>query len=1279
MIFEVTPAHIEALSDADLRTLIGYLAEQEITRAGYSASCVTYGGHQNAADGGIDVRSNVGGGNIAGYIPRPQTGFQVKAEDMAAADIGREMCPGGALRASITALREAGGAYIIVSSTGSVSDTALSKRRNAMARAVADTPAAAGLHLDFYDRRRVASWVNQHPGLIPWVRSRVGLPLSGWRPFEDWSSSPGAADEAYLTDDHVRLVSTRLKDTNGLSAIDGINKVREILSQPKGSVRLVGLSGVGKTRLVQALFDETLGADALDKRLAVYTDLADGPDPVPQELQAHIHNLDQRCILIIDNCGIDLHRKLVARMKNAKSGVSLITIEYDISDNEPENTDTFKLEPSSSEIIEKIIARRYPQLTNSEIRTIANFSEGNSRVALALAETAQDGESLANLQDSDLIERLFRQNRQDNPALLRAAKVCSLVYSFDGETLEGDEAELPLLAALAEQTVSEFHGHVAELHRRQLVQKRSKWRALLPHALAHKLAKQALQDIPAQTLSQKLSDIAPERLLKSFSRRLGCLHESPEAQAIVGQWLGSGGRLENVESLSDLDIVLLDNVAPVNPDAVMTAIRSAAKRSADFFSDSNPHRRETVDLLRSLAYDAQTFDEAVGCIAKLARVVTESNNTGEAINVFKSMFYIYLSGTHAPPQQRAGFLMKLARGDNEAHAMVLSALDAMLECSHFSSGYGFEFGTRKRDYGYHPNTRAEINDWYKTTFAFAQNLAQLPAYRDEVRKMVASQLRHLAPDTGLTDELVALSDSFASDGGWPEGWAGARAAARAAKKAKRKDDAGKFEALAKRLEPNSIHQRISSYVLPEQWGALDIAEIDFEDSKRFEKAHKQVELVCAGIGKELAADLRALADHLPMMLQSSSMRVSTVAAEVGRATTAPQDAWNIIKTAVTTPDVESKGFAFPAHFLLGLAEQNKVLADAYLDEALASPAFHPSFVYMQSVVGVDARGCDRIVEASKLESVPTHTFGTLGYGRACDDLDGASFKRVVLAFAPREGGVAVALDVLRMRLLLSEDKKKPLDPDVRALGRELVAMSSFEKRRQNDGRTLAVIARACLVSPADDALAEKLCAKLLDAIGRWKVSPYDYSELVTELGGLFPHAVLNVLVERGTEVTEGRRGMFTSFREHRPCPLRKISDDVLLDWARERPETRFHQLAQVIRPWRSADKNVQEGPVDEETGPLRWTNAALRVLHEAPEPEAVLSEFIERFRPSGWSGSLAGILASRLPLIERLTSDPNSVIAEAAKKAVVTFNEQIERTREREAREDRQRDERFEW
>jgi hypothetical protein len=56
VIFEVTPEHIEVLSDSDLRTLVGYLAEQEAIRFGYSPSSVTCGGHQSAKDGGVDVR-----------------------------------------------------------------------------------------------------------------------------------------------------------------------------------------------------------------------------------------------------------------------------------------------------------------------------------------------------------------------------------------------------------------------------------------------------------------------------------------------------------------------------------------------------------------------------------------------------------------------------------------------------------------------------------------------------------------------------------------------------------------------------------------------------------------------------------------------------------------------------------------------------------------------------------------------------------------------------------------------------------------------------------------------------------------------------------------------------------------------------------------------------------------------------------------------------------------------------------------------------------------------
>ena len=143
------------------------------------SSAVTWSGNQTAKDGGLDVRV-AAGTPIDGFIPKPQTDVQVKKLDMPRAEIVDEMKPKPArvLRPVIVELADADGAYIIVSSDGSTADSALRNRREAMAEAV-NTSAGGKLVLDFYDRNRVATWVRDHAGLIPWVRSRIGKAVPG--------------------------------------------------------------------------------------------------------------------------------------------------------------------------------------------------------------------------------------------------------------------------------------------------------------------------------------------------------------------------------------------------------------------------------------------------------------------------------------------------------------------------------------------------------------------------------------------------------------------------------------------------------------------------------------------------------------------------------------------------------------------------------------------------------------------------------------------------------------------------------------------------------------------------------------------------------------------------------------------------------------------------------------------------------------------------------------------------------------------------------------------
>ena len=77
--------------------------------------------------------------------------------------------------------------------------------------------------------------------------------------------------------------------------------------------------------------------------------------------------------------------------------MSVITIEYDIREEQQEGTEVFKLEPSSDELIEKLVGKRYPDLSQVDAGTIAKFSGGNARVAMALAATVKKNEAITGL------------------------------------------------------------------------------------------------------------------------------------------------------------------------------------------------------------------------------------------------------------------------------------------------------------------------------------------------------------------------------------------------------------------------------------------------------------------------------------------------------------------------------------------------------------------------------------------------------------------------------------------------------------------------------------------------------------------------------------------------------------------------------------------------------------------------------------------------------------------------------------------------------------------
>jgi hypothetical protein len=208
------------------------------------------------------------------------------------------------------------------------------------------------------------------------------------------------------------------------------------------------------------------------------------------------------------------------------------------------------------------VRRRFPALGQLNATTIAEFAGGNARLALALADQVEDSEDLSSFSNQELSERLFRQRQGDDPRLLPAAEVLSLVYSFDG-CLTGDASdELAVLGQLSGHTALDLYQGSELLLRRQIAQRRGSWRAVLPHAIANKLARSALGKFPMSLLRSIFEAPGNVRLLISFGKRLGFLHDLEAAQEVVRDWLGPSGLLSNLMLIDENGLKLLTNVAP---------------------------------------------------------------------------------------------------------------------------------------------------------------------------------------------------------------------------------------------------------------------------------------------------------------------------------------------------------------------------------------------------------------------------------------------------------------------------------------------------------------------------------------------------------------------------------------------------------------------------------------------------------------------------------------------------------------------------------------------
>ena len=1254
-LFEVSLQDVVALSDGDLRELVARLCIAGLAEADLPPSPVTWGGDQRAPDGGIDVRVQLPASTKrTARFPRGATGFQVKATKMGVGEIQREMCPNGLLRPSIRDLIHAEGSYIIATSD-SAADEEYKKRVAAMRAAVATEVGHEQVEFDYYDARRLADWTNQHPGVVAWVRTRLGRPLQGWQPHGQWADTRGGKPQPFVPDEKHRFIDPHEPERK-VPLAEGLVRVRQILRTGGSSVRLIGLSGVGKTRFAQALFEANGAPDPLSAELAVYTDTSHCPNPAPLAVLDELLASGRRAILVVDNCASQLHNQLTARCK-ASRRVSLLTIEYDIREDLPNETNVFHLETGSPELIEKVIEQQFPHISQVNVATIARFADGNSRVAIALANTMDRNDSLSGLSDRELLERLFWLGKEVQHELMIAAQACALVYSFDGEDMDG---ELAQLAALTDESVMALYRRVADLERRGLAQHRGVWRAVLPHAVANTLASQALGSIPYALIARHLVH-GQDRLLRSFSRRLGYLHTSEKAVAIVRTWFSPGELLGDLARLTPLLVEVLVNVAPVDPKGALEAIERAIQGpdAAMLLAPDNSARTHIVGLVRSIAYEPEYFERCIDLLMAFALSEAPDSRVDATRDVIASLFLLYFSGTHASTAQRAGWVKAaLSSSDPKVQAIGRQCLSSALECHHFSSAYGFEFGARTRDYGWSPEGR-EAQAWFATFIDLAADIGQgNSAVAHAARDLLASNFRSLWSVAGMADALEKATTSFL-EAGWEKGWLAIRQTIQFDEAALPDEIKARLRGLEERTKPKTLVGRVKAIVLNGYAAGLD-----YSDGENFSIGYERAERNARELGELVAVDAEAFATLLPLIVSNDQGRQYMFGTGLATGTDSIDACWSALVAAFEAAPEEQRNVQVLRGFMSGVFEKDEATFERLLDAAMHRVSLAKWVPVLQLSAPLGDKDCARLLASMDNPSVPAWVFQYLSLGRATQELGDDTFAQLLQRLSIKPDGLETAIDVLSMHIF---DNPKPVGPRVTDVARTLLASVPLSRRNHRMDHTLGRLVEFFLKGTAGEVAARELLVAVRRGFENYTLSKYDLTETLAALFKGQPRAALEILV--GDETDEGdtyRRHSFAG--GHRSSALASIPVDALLEWCEEGGPERWAHVAPLLPAF---------APGTDAAEP-RWSEIVLTLLERAPRPIDVAASLVDLIRPMNWNGSRAEAIKQRLPLLDALASLLGTEHAEQ----IAAWRSQITKTIEREARreleEHRANNERFE-
>ena len=527
--------------------------------------------------------------------------------------------------------------------------------------------------------------------------------------------------------------------------VNGLEQYLQQIKENKENLRICGLSGLGKTRMVYEAFKD----DSI-RYLYCYIDCQEHKEEEIIEKTTFMFKHYKEMVLVFDNCDMELHNKIV-RVKRSKHATNpIITIHNDPDENSTYHSTPLKLQKNFNDVVERILERFKSFYKPEDKEKLLTFAGGIPMMAQLLVEGLRNGDPIGVVSDAALMNKILDANENsDDRKIMRTLSLFNFI-GFEGDLHKELEfvATTKCITSIDKDSrvlVQDFDRVILKYLKRKIVERKGRLIGIRPIPIALYLISEWIEQCSDARLlavikAMQESEIA-KPLTDSFADQFRYMGHNAKACNMLNQLLGAKSPFGTAEVLNtDLGSRLFRSFVEVNPEAVADCLWSViGSISIDGLRLIDKGRRNLVWTIEKLCFEPRTFDKGAEMMMLLAMAENEhigNNATGQ----FIALFPLYLPATAATLEQRLLFLQRQVQY-MERQLIVLSALGRALRTRDFFFFGGAEQRGTEKLSNYQPKTNKEISEYIHGCLDVLMGLVEAnPALLDRCSEILESNL-----------------------------------------------------------------------------------------------------------------------------------------------------------------------------------------------------------------------------------------------------------------------------------------------------------------------------------------------------------------------------------------------------------------------------------------------------------------------------------------------------------------------------------------------------------